>query len=171
MPTATATDALTDPERQFLGCLMQMPARPARRLLAGMRATDFTGGMAAHVLQLAIEVVAAEHTPAPVTLYTHALATGQAPGEKRREWLSGWLIDTFRDAPPAELAHHLKAVLLETAWRRALLAHARRIEQAAAGSPTAVLRELADDTAAIDELWTRYQAATTANPTHLEVAA
>ncbi|AIJ20652.1 hypothetical protein [Amycolatopsis methanolica] len=167
---ATATDALTNPERQFLGCLMQLPARRARRLLAGMRAADFAGGMAAHVLQLAIEVVAADQTPAPVTLYTHALATGQAPGEKRREWLSGWLVDTFRDAPMPELADHLKAVLLEAAWRRALLGHARRIEQAVAGSPTAVLRELADDTAAIDELWNRYQAALTGRPS-LEVAA
>ncbi|PXY37867.1 hypothetical protein [Prauserella flavalba] len=166
----TATDALTDPERQFLGCLMQLPARIARRLLAGMRATDFAGGMTAHSLQLAIEVVAAERTPAPVTLYTHAIATGQAPGEKRREWLSGWLADTFRDAPPPELADHLKAVLLETAWRRALLAHARRIEQAVASSPTEVLRELADDAAAVDELWSRYQAAVTGRP-NLEVAA
>ncbi|NIH85777.1 hypothetical protein [Amycolatopsis granulosa] len=167
---ATATDALTNPERQFLGCLMQMHARAARHVLAGMRATDFAGGMAAHVLQLAIEVVAADQTPAPVALYAHAVATGQAPGEKRREWLSGWLIDTYRDAPMPELADHLKAVLLETAWRRALLAHARRIEQAVSGSPTEVLRELPDDTAAIDELWTRYQAAVTGRPS-LEVAA
>lgn len=167
---ATATDALTDPERQFLGCLMQLPVRPARRLLAGMRATDFAGGMTAHILQLAIEVVAADQTPAPVTLYTHAIATGQAPGEKRREWLSGWLADTFRDAPAPILADHLKAVLLEAAWRRALLAHARRIEQAVSSSPTEVLRELADDTAAVDELWTRYQAAVTGRP-NLEVAA
>ncbi|WP_435118968.1 hypothetical protein [Amycolatopsis thermoflava] len=170
MATAPATDPLTDPERQFLGCLMQLPARSARRVLAGMRADDFAGGMAAHVLQLTIEVVAAEQAPAPVTLYTHAIATGQAPGAKRREWLSGWLIDTFRDAPTPELADHLKAVLLEAAWRRALLAHARRIEQAVAGSPTDVLRELADDTGAVDELWIRYQAATAA-PAHLEVAA
>ena len=168
---ATATDALTDPERQFLGCLMQLPARPARRLLTGMRASDFAGGMTAHVLQLAIEVVAADHTPAPVALYAHATATGQAPGEKRREWLSGWLLDTYRDAPPPALADHLKAVVLEAAWRRALLAQARRIEQAVQTSPSEVLRELADDTAAVDELWTRYQAATTAHPTHLEVAA
>jgi len=167
---ATATDALIDPERQFLGCLMQMPARPARRLLAGMRAADFAGGMAAHVLQLAIEVVAADNTPVPVTLYAHAIAAGQAPGEKRREWLSGWLADTYRDAPPPALADHLKAVLLEAAWRRALLAHARRIEQAVSGSPTEVLRELADDTAAVDELWTRYQAAVSGRPS-LEVAA
>ncbi|GHE83328.1 hypothetical protein GCM10017786_12980 [Amycolatopsis deserti] len=167
---ATATDALTDPERQFLGCLMQLPARPARRLLAGMRAADFASGMAAHVLQLAIEVVAAEQTPAPVALYAHAVATGQAPGEKRREWLSGWLADTYRDAPPPALADQLKAVLLEAAWRRALLAHARRIEQAVSGSPTEVLRELADDTAAVDELWTRYRAAI-AVPARLGVAA
>jgi len=171
MATTAATDALTNPEHQFLGCLMQLPARPARRLLAGMRATDFTGGMTRHVLQLAIEVVAAGHAPAPVALYAHAIATGQAPGEKRREWLSGWLLDTYRDAPPPALADHLKAVVLEAAWRRAVLVHARRIEQAVQNSPSEVLRELADDTAVIDELWTRYQAATAANPTRLEVAA
>ena len=169
MATATATDALTDPERQFLGCLMQAPARAARRVLAGMRADDMTGGMTAHVLQLAIETVAADQAPAPVILYTHAIATGQCPGEHRRHWLSGWLIDTYRDAPPPMEADYLKAVVLEAAWRRAVAEHARRLVQAAESSPTEVLRELVGDTATVDELWTRYQTALA--PTRLEVAA
>src|SRR5437763_8519425 len=134
MATATAlptpTDTLTDPERGFLGCLLQLPARPARRVLAGMRADDLSGSVTAPVLQLVIELVAADTAPAPVAVYAHAVATGRAAGEKRREQLSAWLIDAYRDAPPAPLAHHLKTVVLERAWRRALLAHTVRIGQA-----------------------------------------
>ena len=155
----TATDALLDPQRQFLGCVMQLPTGPARRLLAGMRADDLTDPMAAHALQLAIEVLAREHAPAPVALYAHAVATGQAPGTFRRERLSGWLADTYRDAPPAALADHLKTVVLENAWRHALTVHALRVLHAAETSPTDALRELVD-TSAAGELWDRYREAT-----------
>ncbi|MFB9690063.1 hypothetical protein [Amycolatopsis plumensis] len=170
MTTATATDALTDPQRQFLGALMQLPATAARAALAGMRADDFGDGMAAHVAQLAIETVAAGHAPAPVALYAHAVATGQAPGEHRRHWLTGWLIDTYRDAPPAALGPHLKGLVLEAAWRQAVLVHARRLAHAAQDCATDVLHELTDDTTA-DELWTRYQAACTTEPAPLRKAA
>ena len=167
----TATDALIDPERQFVGCLMQLPAPAARRVLAGMRGDDLADPMAAHALQLAIEVLAAGQPPAPVTLYAHALATGQAPGTLRRERLSGWLFDTYRDAPPPALADHLKAVVLETAWRHALTVHAMRVLHAADTTPTATLRELVEDTTAIGELWDRYQAATRHGAGRLGVAA
>ncbi|GAB3008628.1 hypothetical protein LWP59_02615 [Amycolatopsis acidiphila] len=157
---ATAADALIDPERAFLGCLLHLPATLARRVLAGMRADDLAGALAAPALQLVIELVAAGTAPAPVAVYAHAVATGRAAGEKRREWLSGWLIDTYRDAPPPALADHLKTVVLEAAWRRALLVHAHRIEQAIDTTDTAALRELADDGhAGAAELWSRYQAA------------
>ncbi|WP_329054059.1 hypothetical protein OG738_13500 [Amycolatopsis sp. NBC_01488] len=170
MATDTATDALTDPRRQFLGALMQLSAPAARVALAGMRADDFGHGMAAHVAQLAIETVAAGHAPAPVALYAHAVTTGQAPGEHRRHWLTGWLIDTYRDAPPAALGPHLKAVVLEAAWRAAVATHARRLAQAAEDAPAEVLRELTDDTT-VDELWTRYQAACITEPAPLRKAA
>ena len=155
----TATDALLDPQRQFLGCVMQLPTGPARRLLAGMRADDLTDPMAANALQLAIEVLAEGHAPAPVALYAHAVATGNAPGTLRRERLSGWLFDTYRNAPPPALADHLKEVVLEAAWRHALTVHALRVLHAAEASPTDLLHDLAADTAA-DELWTRYRHAT-----------
>jgi hypothetical protein len=158
---ATATDALTDPERAFLGCLMQLPATAARRLLAGMRADDMAGAVTAPVLRLAIELTAADTAPAPVALYAHALTTGRAPGQQRREWLSGWLIDAYRDAPPTALADHLKAAVLEAAWRRALVAHAQRVQDAAETADVGALRELADDTNRVDELWQRYHAART----------
>ncbi|NKQ54411.1 hypothetical protein HFP15_16130 [Amycolatopsis sp. K13G38] len=166
----TATAALIDPERQLLGCLLQLPTGPARRVLAEMHANDLADPEAAHVLGLAIEVLARDQDPAPVVLYTHAVTTGQAPGRTRREALAQWLFDTYRDAPPAALAEHLKAAVLEAAWRRALTAHADRLRQAADTAPTDLLRELADDTGAIDDLWRRYRAA--AEPTtRLEVAA
>lgn len=168
--TAHSSAALIDPERQFVGCLMQLPHTPARRLLAGIRATDFAGPMSAHVLKLAIEVIDNDRPPAPVTLYAHAVATGQCPGEHRQHRLSGWLIDTYRDASPPAVADHLKTVLLEAAWRRALTTHARRLLQVADTSTPDRLREFANDTTAVDELWSRYETAL-AVPSRLEVAA
>ncbi|HVV10557.1 hypothetical protein [Amycolatopsis sp.] len=164
MATATAlttpTDTLTDPERGLLGCLMQLPATAARPVLTGMRADDLAGPVAAPVLQLVIELVADDVAPAPVAVYAHAVSTGRAPGEQRREWLSGWLIDAYRDAPPAALAGHLKTVVLEAAWRRALYAHTVRIGQALDSTDPHVLRELADDgMTAAENVWRRYRAA------------
>ncbi|RBM20165.1 hypothetical protein DI005_13555 [Prauserella sp. PE36] len=171
MDTATA---LTDPERQFVGCLLWLPHEPARRVLAGMRPDDLADPMAAHVLHLVIEVVAAGQAPAPVTVYAHATTTGQAPGEHRRHRLGRWLADTYgaTGPAPADLAHHLKAVVLEAAWRRALAEHAHRLLHAVEASPTDLLAELADDTEHPDELHARYTAArTNTHPTRLEVAA
>jgi hypothetical protein len=156
--TASADRAILDPERQFLGCLMQLPLAPARRLLAGMRADDLADPSAALVLQLAIELLADDQPPAPVALYTHALATGRAVGEHRRSLLSGWIIDTYRAATAPVIADHLKTVVLHAAWRRAVAAHARRVLQAVVQSPTEVLRDLADDTTTADELWDRLTA-------------
>jgi hypothetical protein len=154
-----ATDTtLLDPQTQFLGCLMQLPHAPARRLAAGMSAEDFADPMAAHVAQLAIEILADGHDPAPVVLYTRAITTGRAAGESYRARLGGWLTDAYRDAPPPAVAGHLKTVLLEAAWRRAVTEHAHRVLQAAESADTALLRQLADDTGRADDLWTRYRA-------------
>lgn len=164
-------DAITNPERQFVGCLMCLPLTAARRALAGMRATDLADPMTAHAVQLAIEVIAAGQPPAPVTLFAHAVATGQAPGETRRAWLGKWLADTYTATDVPALAPYLKAVVLEAAWRRAVHAHAQRVLQAAEHGPTELLRDLADDTAHIDELWTRYHHALGTERANLEVVA
>lgn len=170
----TAPSPLVDPERQFVGCLLWLPHVTARRVLAGMRADDLADPMAAHVLQLVIEVVAADVAPAPVAVYSHAVATGQAPGEHNRHRLGRWLADTYGHTPPTQhLAAHLKTVVLEAAWRRAVAEHATRLAHAVESSPTDVLHALADDTAHADDLWQRYRAslAPTSHTATLEVAA
>lgn len=166
-----ATEALVEPERQFVGCLMCLPLNSARRLLAGMRAHDLADPQAAQVLALAIELVGAGQPPAPVTLYAHAVATGRAAGETRRSWLGTWLADTYTATQLPALGPHLKAVVLEAAWRRAIAAHGRRLVHAAEHSPTDVLADLADDAGRIADLWDRYQRARDDRPTTLEVAA
>lgn len=151
----------TDTERQFVGTLLWLPLHQARPVLAAMRADDLASPMAAEVLQLAIELVAAGQAPAPVAVYSHAVITGRATGETRRGWLGKWLADTYTacQATTPEHAWFLKAVVLEAAWRRAITDHARRLIHATDHSPTDVLAELADDTTRIDELWCRYHAA------------
>jgi len=167
------TDTIaTDTERQFVGCLLWLPTHHAHTVLTGMRADDLANPMAAHVLQLVIELVAAGHDPAPVSVFSHAVITGRAPGT-RQEWLGKWLTDTYTacQATTPNHAWFLKAVVLEAAWRRAIANHAARLAQAVEHSPTDLLAELADDTARIEELWRRYQTALSTRTDRLEVAA
>ncbi|MER6664325.1 hypothetical protein ABT256_07235 [Amycolatopsis japonica] len=176
--------ALIDPERQFLGCVMQLPTTPARRLLAGMRADDFGSPVAAHVLQLSIELVAADQTATPLALMDRARErndiypqTSPAPrsgAANRLQALGLWIADTYSDGPilpPSYYGSWLKALVLKGAYRRAVLAHAVRLEQAVAQeTSTGYLRDQLDDTEHLDDLWRRYQEADGSLP-RLEVAA
>ncbi|KAA9164978.1 hypothetical protein FPZ12_006940 [Amycolatopsis acidicola] len=153
--------ALLDPERQFLGCVMQLPINPARRLLAGMRPNDVANPLAAFVLHLAIGAVANDQPPMPIVLFERAQEIAGRPRAARLREIAAWIARTYEAAPlaPEQHAAHLKSVVLKAAWRRAVDEHARRILQAVAESSTDELHRLADDTGAADELWTRYRAA------------
>jgi len=160
MDTATA---LTNPEIQFVGCLLWLENRTARRVLSGMNTSDLADPQAAHALGLAIEVVADGRDPNPVNLYAHARATGQAGGEYPQQRLTRWLADAYGVASstaPAHTAAHLKAVVLRQAWRRTVAEHAHRLQQAAHEAPDDVLADLLDDTGRIDTLKARADAAT-----------
>lgn len=163
-PTEHTAPAVTDPERQFLGCLLSLPAEPARAVLAGMRASDVASPTCSYVLQLAIELAADDTPPAPVAVYSHAVTSGRAVGEHDRHRLSLWLAETYEAAQLPLMASHLKTVVLEAAWRRAVTAHARRLLQAVDGSPTDVLASVLEDRDACDELWARYVAACSGLP-------
>ncbi|MFD2418498.1 hypothetical protein [Amycolatopsis pigmentata] len=169
------TSALLDPQRQFLGCLMQLPTGAARRVLSGMRPTDLADPMAAFVLHLAIQAIAHDQPPAPAVLFEHAHETAERPRTARLQQVGLWIVETYQTAPtaPEQHAAYLKAAVLKAAWRRAIAEHAQRLLQAVAESPTDEIRELADDTTDADELWTRYQAARDHNTlsARLEVAA
>lgn len=160
------TPAILDPERQFLGCLMQLDAGPARRLLAGMQAGDLAEPIASDVLQLAIELVAADQAPAPLALLDGVWETTDTRpwtgGPRRVQTVGLWLADTYHHAPaaPAASGVWLKTVVLKAAWRRAVRAHGLRLVQAVDEEwSTTSLYEAADDTARVDDLWSRYRAA------------
>ncbi|WP_027941645.1 hypothetical protein [Amycolatopsis taiwanensis] len=167
--------ALLDPERQFLGCLMQLPASPARRVLAGMRAADLADPTATFVLHLAIRAVAHDQPPSPAVLFEQAHEIADRPRATRLQQVGLWIANAYQDAPvaPEQHAAYLKAVVLKAAWRRAVAEHAHRLLQAVAESPTDELHELADDTTTADDLWTRYQTASRHSgiSARLEVAA
>ena len=157
--------ALLDPERQFLGCVMQLALAAARRLLAGMRSDDFDSPIAAHVLQLAIEVTATDRPPTPVVLMDHARETAAMPrrsgGANRLRALGLWLVDTYSDGPilpPAYYGAWLKSLVLKNAYRRAVREHALRLAQAVEqDAATERLRDLLDDTDRLEDLWRRCQ--------------
>lgn len=160
------TPAVIDPERQFLGCLMQLNTDPAKRLLAGMQAADLAEPIASTMLQLAIELVAADQAPTPLALLDGAWeSTDMRPwtgGPRRLQAVGKWLADTYHHAPhaPAASGTWLKTVVLKAAWRRAARAHGLRLVQAVDEEwTTTSLYEVTDDTARIDDLWSRYRAA------------
>ncbi|WP_199199163.1 hypothetical protein [Amycolatopsis sp. CA-128772] len=172
---------LLDPERQFLGCVMQVRLTAARRLLTGMRADDFGSPIAARVLQLIIELTGAGHAPTPMAVMDHARErTATEPrsgGAHRLHSLGLWIVETYTDGPILPLPYYgawLKAVVLKNAYRRAVREHAARLVQAVEDdSPTDVLRHQLDDTERLDDLWRRYrEAGGDDEPTaRLEVAA
>ena len=160
------TPVILDPERQFLGCVMQLDANAARRLLAGMQAADLGEPIASDVLQLAIELVAADQAPTPLALLDSVWETTDTRpwtgGPRRLQAVGSWLADTYHHAPlaPAASGTWLKTVVLKAAWRRAVRAHGLRLVQAVDEEwTTTSLYEAADDTARIDDLWSRYRAA------------
>ncbi|GAA1208815.1 hypothetical protein [Prauserella alba] len=159
MDSATA---LTDPDVQLVGCVLWLDHHTARRVLAGMNADDLADPAAAHALQLAIEVVAGDRDPSPVNLFDHARATGRAGGEHAQHRFTRWLADAYGSASHTAAAYtaaHLKAAVLRQAWRRAVAEHGRRLQQAADTAPADVLADLLDNTARIDTLKTRADAA------------
>jgi hypothetical protein len=174
------TPAVIDPERQFLGCLMQLATVPARSLLARMHATDLGSPVAADVLQLAIELVAVDQAPAPIALLDRAWETTDmrpwTGGPHRLQNLGRWIAETYHHAPfaPAATGAWLKTLVLKAAWRRAIREHGLRLAQAAEQEcSTDSLYQLADDTSRVDDLWSRYQAARNdiGDTIRLEVAA
>jgi hypothetical protein len=160
------TPVILDPERQFLGCVMQLDSDQAWRLLAGMQAADLSEPIASSVLQLAIELVAANQAPAPLALLDGVWETTDTRpwtgGPRRLQMIGSWIADTYHHAPlaPAASGHWLKTVVLKAAWRRAVRAHGLRLAQAVDEEwTTTSLHEVADDTARIDDLWSRYRSA------------
>jgi hypothetical protein len=160
------TSVILDPERQFLGCVMQLNSDPARRLLAGMQSADLAESIAAAVLQLAIELVAADQAPTPLALLDGVWETTDTRpwtgGPRRLQTVGSWSAATYHHAPhaPAASGTWLKTVVLKAAWRRAVRAHGLRLVQAVDEEwTTTSLYEVADDTARIDDLWTRYRVA------------
>jgi hypothetical protein len=160
------TPVILDPERQFLGCLMQLNAGPARRLLAGMQAADLGEPIASDILQLAIELVATDQAPTPLALLDGVWETTDlrpwTGGPRRLQSVGAWIADTYHHAPltPTASGIWLKTVVLKTAWRRAVRAHGLRLVQAVDEEwATTSLFEVADDTARIDDLSSRYRTA------------
>ncbi|WP_284741806.1 hypothetical protein [Amycolatopsis sp. RTGN1] len=159
-PRDTAVDAaLLDPERQFLGCLLQLPASAACALLAGIDPDDLATPMSAFILELVIDVVASDRDPTPGLVLGHAVTTGRAGGEQQHAWLGHELITLYQAAPVPLTGKHYKALILEAAWRRALRTYATRLQQAAESSAADILATIYAERSAVDAVYSRYRAA------------
>jgi hypothetical protein len=164
----TSDHAVMDPERQFLGCILSLPARPAALLLDGLGPDDFTDPLAALVAELAIQITAAGRAADPLAVYDAAadhLPAGPRQGRAERlRRLSTWLADTYAATVLPDTGHAawLKGLLCKATWRRAVTAHATRVLQAAEHCTTSEVHRISTSTFYLEVLWARYQH--TANP-------
>jgi hypothetical protein len=160
--TEPVPTALVDPERQFMGCLIQQSVAPARRLIAGLGSDDFADPTCGWALALAVRVLSAGQAPGPVALLDCAWdTTSAAPrtgGADRLARLGVWLVDTYRDTTHASEDHAawLKTVVLKQAWRRAVAEHSTRVLQAVEQRATDELLRIYGDRDRTDGLWRRY---------------
>src|ERR1044072_6472605 len=103
------TAVILDPERQYLGCVLQLDTNPARRLLAGMQAAELADPTASTVLHLAIELIAADQAPSPLALLDRAWeSTDRRPwtgGPHRLQALDSWLRGAAPPPPPGPRDH------------------------------------------------------------------
>lgn len=169
MPSLTSahpnTDPLTDPERQFLGTVMHLPASVAGRLLSGLDTSDFANPTAELVFILQQTAVGLELAPSPAVLFDaareHLDRTPRSGAANRLSHLGLWLVDTYRDTPPLGFEHAswLKATVLKHAWRRAVADHAARVLQAVEQCSTDELRRIARDTSDLENTWRRFREA------------
>lgn len=147
-----------EPDRAFLGCLMQTSIAQARRLLAGVRPDDACSSIAQQVLSLVIRLVVEGIKPDPVVLLFQARNQGWLNSEYRHKRFAEWLIDTFRSAPVPEFAAVVKTGMLEQALRWALREQAQRVLDLVEHGPIDRLREHATwETDRIADLWDRYR--------------
>ncbi|TCP38761.1 hypothetical protein EV191_1393 [Tamaricihabitans halophyticus] len=164
-----STEIATDAERGWLACVLHSPLPGARRLLAGMRATDCRAPIAQLVTQLAIELVADNQPPAPAAILAHAQTTGRIPAlpdpgqpsrrdgaEHRHTQLTLWLANTIELPIWHGLGETLRTHVLELAWRRAIHEHATQLAHAATHSPTDILAQLCDQPTNITDLHHRW---------------
>lgn len=149
-----------EPDRAFLGCLMQTRVEQARQLLAGTRPDDARNPIAQYVLSLVIRLVVDGIKPDPVVLLSAARNEGWLISEHRHEQFATWLIDTFRAAPVPQAAAVVKADMLEEALRWAIREQAQRVlELAEHGSVDTLREQVTLQTDRIADLWKRLDTA------------
>jgi hypothetical protein len=165
-PAIPAVPDLFEPERALLGNLMHQEAEPARRLLDGLDARDFSSPLAVLALRLVLDITTAGVAPTPVAVFDQARETigelaaggGRAINLAR---LGRWLLDAYGEAstPCEEHIGWLKAIVCKHAWRRAVAEHATRVLQASQECSSTELHRIATDTRQLEQLWRRYRAA------------
>lgn len=158
-----------EPDRAFVGCLMQLPPAAARGLLAGVRPDDAHSTITQRVLFLVIRLAAREIKPDPVVLLTEARNQGWLTTRHRHEQFATWLIDTFRAAPAPQAGQVVKRDMLEHALRWAITQRAKAVADITEHREIDRVREYATfDTDRISDLWARLtdaaQAITPATP-------
>jgi hypothetical protein len=158
-PRDTAVDAaLLDPERQFLGCLLQLTQHAAKALLTDIIPDDLDTPLARFILELITDVVTTGRDPAPGLVLGHAVTAGRVSGDLHAR-LSHELITLYQAAPIPLTGKHYKALVLDGAWRRALRTYSIRLQQAAESSSTDMAISLYADRAEVDAIYARYRAA------------
>ncbi|WP_018686352.1 DnaB-like helicase N-terminal domain-containing protein [Actinokineospora enzanensis] len=121
-----------DPERIVLGTLMWATPDQARPHLSRLDPGDFTDPRGREALAVMSDLIDTR-VPSldPATLLTHAQRGGMFRDTNTAHLLTGWVFDAHATAVPLVVVEFHIAALIETAYRRALTAHATRLRQIA----------------------------------------
>lgn len=136
-------------EAALLGCLLTLPAAPARALLARLAETDWVVPAHRTVAAAAAACLAAGVPADPVTVLGQLRRTGTEPSVERPPATGPGdvgllLLDLVRAAPCPASATHYAQVVLEHAYRARLQTAAVRLLQAAPTAPLDGLTALLD---------------------------
>lgn len=119
-------------ETALIGTLMQHPPHAAARVLRRITEDDLTDPHAATTARVIRDLAAAGAVSAdPVTVLSHARATGVVTRDHQTSRFARWLLDAWATPAPAAAAHHLADLVADAAYRRHITTWATRAAHAA----------------------------------------
>lgn len=146
----------TDPERAFVGAVLQLPADAAQKALDLIRDEDIGDPRLRVVVAVARQLVEAGMAPDPVAVLAHARSTGTVTRADAVRNFSLLVSDTYAQCPTPASVRFYAAAVLEEALRRRSTEMAVRIGQAADGESIESLVGLVDgEVQAVRELRAR----------------
>ncbi len=148
-----------EPAAELVGCLLQSTPSQAAAILAFVDDDDLTDIRAHQALGLIRDLIGRGLSTNPAAVLAHARTIGVAVGEDAQKRLGSYLIDCWQAAAGPENGRFIGAAVVEVAYRRAGVAYAIRIQQAAEDAGLAGYEQVLGDRETLRDLWRRIRLA------------